>query len=161
MNQKKTERAWSIKDVSHGQKKKFSCGTNVGSQSERRIRFILPARGFSRIKRTVIGQVLFWRFENREKKSKINIDIKAILVNKEFINWPKRHLFLRDRKRARHTHLSLSASQSDWSIRFISSRARDTIRIISIVPFCSYSVFRYVHYANQITTESNLSQRPQ
>ena len=64
MNQKKTERAWSIKDVSHGQKVKvkFSCGTNVGSQSERRIRFILPARGFSRIKRTVIGQVLFWRF---------------------------------------------------------------------------------------------------
>ena len=59
MNQKKTERAWSIKDVSHGQKVKFSCGTNVGSQSERRFRFILPARGFSRIKRTVIGQVLF------------------------------------------------------------------------------------------------------
>ena len=43
-------------------KKNFSCGTNAGSQSERRIRFILPARGFSRIKRMVIGQVLFWRF---------------------------------------------------------------------------------------------------
>ena len=61
-NQKKTERAWSTKDVLHGQKKNFSCGTNAGSQSERRIRFILPARGFSRIKRMAIGQVLFWRF---------------------------------------------------------------------------------------------------
>ena len=95
------------------------------------------------------------------KKVKNQYQYQGYPGQQKFINWPKRHLFLRDRKRARHTHLSLSASQSDWSIRFISSRARETIRIISIVPFCSYSVFRYVHYANQITRESNLSQRPQ
>ena len=38
-------------------KETFYCGTNAGSQSQRRIRFILPARGFSRIKRMFIGQV--------------------------------------------------------------------------------------------------------
>ena len=77
MNQKKTERAWPIKDVSHGQKVKFSCGTNVGSQSEYRIRFILPARGFSRIKGQLLAKFFFGAFKT-EKKSQKSISISRL-----------------------------------------------------------------------------------
>ena len=51
------EQAWSIKDLLHGQKDNFFLWGQRGksraglprSQSERRIRFIFPARGFSRM----------------------------------------------------------------------------------------------------------------
>ena len=60
-----TEQAWSIRDLLHGQQENVSSRTNagnpegagrahltrLGSQSERRIHFILPAGRFSHIKR--------------------------------------------------------------------------------------------------------------